>query len=192
MKVILFQGNYPKEYEDTRHNIAFKFADRLADKKGLNFTVKNKYYANILEFKYREEKVLLVKPNTFYNDTGKSVRAICDFYKVNWQKDLLVICDDLDLLFGEVRARQSGSSAGNNGLKSISKYLNDDKFTRIKIGIKSKLYIDHKIDASDFVLGKFNSEEKLKQSEIFDIVEEFIGLFLQNNLQNIKKIISNK
>ena len=78
MKVILFQGNYPKEYEDTRHNIAFKFADRLADKKGLNFTVKNKYYANILEFKYREEKVLLVKPNTFYNDTGKSVRAICD------------------------------------------------------------------------------------------------------------------
>ena len=169
MKVILFQGNYPKEYEDTRHNIAFKFADRLADKKGLNFTVKNKYYANILEFKYREEKVLLVKPNTFYNDTGKSVRAICDFYKVNWQKDLLVICDDLDLLFGEVRARQSGSSAGNNGL-----------------------YIEHKIDASDFVLGKFNSEEKLKQSEIFDIVEEFIELFLQNNLQNIKKSISNK
>ena len=105
---------------------------------------------------------------------------------------LFVICDDLDLLFGEVRARQSGSSAGNNGLKSISKYLNDDKFTRIKIGIKSKLYIDHKIDASDFVLGKFNSEEKLKQSEIFDIVEEFIGLFLQNNLQNIKKSISNK
>ena len=89
MKIILFQGNFPEKYNGTRHNIGFEFADFLAKKFNAKFQEKPKFKAFIAEISLFGEKVLLVKPTTFYNETGFSARAICDFYKINFQKDFL-------------------------------------------------------------------------------------------------------
>lgn len=183
MKIILAQGNFGIEYERTRHNIGFKFADFFAQKYSAVFYEKSKFKAEVAELNINGEKILIVKPKTFYNETGFSARTICDFYKVDHKKDLLVICDDLSLPFGTIRTRQKGSSAGNNGLKSLISHL-DDEFARIKIGIcNEKLSI---IGSTNFVLAKFSSEESRKIDQIFSVCEDFTNSFINDNFSNHK------
>ena len=189
MKIILFQGNPGKEYENTRHNIAFKLADQISNQQGISFLTKSKFKAELCEFNFRNEKVLLVKPQTFYNETGFTARTLCDFYKINQKKDLLVIHDDLSLNFGVVRTRQKGSSAGNNGLKSIISAMGDE-FCRIKIGISNDLL--PRIGQVDFVLSKLSLKELEQLPEVFDICEEFINSFLENKFDNTKKSVEIK
>lgn len=186
MKIILFQGNFPEKYNGTRHNIGFEFADFLAKKLNAKFQEKPKFKAFIAEITLFGEKVLLVKPTTFYNETGFSARSICDFYKVDFRKDFLAIHDDLDLDFGVVRIRKSGSSAGNNGLKSLISVFGED-FARIKIGIKNKFL--PKIGAMNFVLAKFSKSESEKLPQIFGVCEDFIEEFAKDSLKNDKRSI---
>lgn len=183
MKVILFQGNFPEKYNGTRHNVGFEFADYLAKKLNAKFQEKPKFKAFIAEITLFGEKVLLVKPTTFYNETGFSARLICDFYKVDFRKDFLAIHDDLDLDFGVVRIRKSGSSAGNNGLKSLISVFGED-FPRIKIGIANEFL--PKIGAMNFVLAKFSKSEIEKLPQIFKICEDFGEYFAKDSLQNDK------
>ena len=186
MKIILFQGNFPEKYNSTRHNIGFEFADFLAQKFNAKFQEKPKFKAFIVEISLFGEKVLLVKPTTFYNETGFSARTICDFYKIDFRKDFLAIHDDLDLDFGVVRVRKSGSSAGNNGLKSLISVFGED-FVRIKIGIKNKFL--PKIGAMNFVLAKFSKSESEKLPQIFEICEDFVEKFTKDSLKNDKRSI---
>ena len=183
MKIILFQGNFPEKYSGTRHNAGFEFADYLAKKFNAKFQEKPKFKAFVAEISLFGEKVLLIKPTTFYNETGFSARSICDFYKVDFRKDFLAIHDDLDLDFGVVRVRKSGSSAGNNGLKSLISVFGED-FARIKIGIKNEFL--PKIGAINFVLAKFSKSESEKLLQIFGVCEDFVEEFAKDSLKNNK------
>lgn len=184
MKIILLQGNFPPKYHGTRHNVAWAFGDFWAKKWGANFKPVPKFSAEIAEISINGEKVLLVNPTTFYNETGRSARAIVDFYKIDFSRDFLAVCDDVDLDFGVVRARLSGSAGGNNGLKSLIGTFGQD-FARMRIGVSNELRA--RMDTADFVLSKFSKTEMEALPEIFEIAEELTQNFIQNRLQNEKK-----
>jgi peptidyl-tRNA hydrolase, PTH1 family len=177
MKIIFAQGNPGNQYMTTRHNIGFTFANMLAKKWGSDFTKKPKFHADIAEMTFGGEKVLLVKPTTFYNETGQSARLLIDFYKISATDDFLVIHDDLALPFGTIRTRQRGSDAGNNGVKSLNAHIGE-QHKRIRVGI----YNEHRdtINDVDFVLGSFTGDEKKEFPLIFDEVDHFVDGFLQD------------
>ena len=156
MKLIVAQGNPGISYGRTRHNIGWLCLDAFANEQGSEFTSKPKFHASIAELKSEDERIILVKPTTFYNETGRSVRAIMDFYKLSLA-DILVIHDDLALEFGKIRIRHKGSDAGNNGIKSINSHIGQD-YARIRIGILNETR--SKLPDADFVLAGFSAEEK--------------------------------
>lgn len=177
MKLILAQGNPGTDYRDTRHNIGFQLIDAYADAKGISFADKPKFRAAIAEFSAAEEKILLVKPLTFYNETGVSARALVDFYKLNPTEDILVIHDDIALPFGMLRTREKGSDAGNNGIKSLNAHLGDG-YKRIRVGIHTELA--DRMDTSAFVLGTLSREERTAvtaqlKPEVIRIIDTFIS-----------------
>lgn len=181
MKLIFAQGNPEPDYEKSRHNVGFIILNTLAIKFGTKWTDKPKFHALISEIKNANEKVLLVKPTTFYNDTGSSVRALIDFYKLNPLTDLLVIHDDFSLPFGTIRVRKQGNDAGNNGIKSINAHINQN-YSRIRIGIWTELR--EKMDDAEFVLAKFNSvESKQLEKTIVPHVIDLINQFCSGTIQ---------
>lgn len=165
MKCIIGLGNPGKTYEKTRHNIGFRVLDALA--KELNTEFKKKFKAEIAQVNYKGENLLLVKPQTFMNLSGESIRLIIDFYKLS-DEDLLVVYDDLDLPVGKLRLREKGSSGGHNGIKSIHQHLGHTEFKRLRIGIDNNKLIP----TADYVLGKFNKEES-------EVLEKSIELSLK-------------
>lgn len=156
MKLILAQGNPGAQYARTRHNVGFMMLDTFADQHSTNWKLEKKFNAEIATLSIDGEKVLLVKPLSFYNETGRTVRALLDFYKGNPATDLLVLHDELALPFGEIRTRQKGSDAGNNGIKSINSHVGQD-YARVRIGIWNALR--DRIDDADFVLSSFTQSE---------------------------------
>ncbi|HET9411259.1 MAG TPA: aminoacyl-tRNA hydrolase [Candidatus Saccharimonadales bacterium] len=187
MKIILAQGNPGPKYQHTRHNIGFMALDAFAEKKHISFSNKPKFHAEIAEFSHKGQKVLLVKPLTFYNETGLAARALSDFYKINIATDLLVIHDELALPFGIVRTRLKGSDAGNNGVKSLNAHLGQD-YARIRVGIFNSLHTQ--TNDVDFVLSTFSPEEKVMFSDIFSHIEHFIEKFLENNFEPTSRSLS--
>lgn len=174
MKLIFAQGNPGSDYATSRHNVGFMALDVLAAAKGASFTDKPKFHAQIAEYNQAGEKVLLVKPTTFYNETGRSARALCDFYKADPARDLLVIHDDLALPLGTLRVREKGSDAGNNGIKSLNAHLGQD-YTRLRVGVYSE-FRDRMPDAN-FVLASFTQREALVFKK--DIIPSILGLVKQ-------------
>lgn len=175
MKIILAQGNPGPVYEKTRHNVGFLALDFYADKNNHEFQNKSKFHADIAEFTTNGDKILLVKPTTFYNETGTCARALADFYKVD-TSDILVIHDELSLPFGTLRTREKGSDAGNNGVKSLNAHLGEN-YARLRVGTANELSEQH--SPYDFVLSKFNAEESKKlTSDIFPKINEIINEFI--------------
>jgi PTH1 family peptidyl-tRNA hydrolase len=177
MKLIFAQGNTGPEYTHSRHNVGFLVIDKLADTINSTWTDKPKFHAITAEATIAGEKVLLVKPTSFYNETGASARKIIDFYKLDPANDLLVIHDDLTLPFGTIRVRQQGSDAGNRGVKSINAHI-DESYARIRIGTCNELR--EKMGDSSFVLGKFSvielkSLEKNVIPKVIEQIEKFCG-----------------
>lgn len=161
--LIVGLGNVGKEYEGTRHNIGFATVDRYQKEQGFPaWQEKTKFKAFLSEDFIAGKKVIIAKPTTYMNLSGESIKALKDFYKLT-NNDITVIHDELDLPFGTVKEKQEGGSAGNNGLKSIISHVGAD-FKRIRIGIKNDLL--DKMDAADFVLGKFSGAEKKQLNEI--------------------------
>ena len=156
MKVILALGNPGEKYIHTRHNAGFLVVDQLAAGQSAHFSNKPKFFADIAELNMFGEKILLVKPTTYYNEVGISARAILDFYKLALD-DLLIIHDDTDLDFGKIRVRKGGRDAGSNGLKSLHAHIGSD-FWHIRIGTDNLLR--RQIGDVDFVLSKFNTDER--------------------------------
>jgi len=180
MKIIFAQGNPGNQYEKTRHNIGWMVIDKLAKQLNAAFIHKPKFSASIAESSLNGEKILLVKPLTFYNDTGVSARALIDFYKIS-TKDILVLHDDLMIDFGKLRIRLSGRDAGNNGVKSLNAYLGKD-FARLRIGIYTILR--NKIHDKDFVLKKFTKDEiQLIEEKIIPQSIKIIHDFINDNLE---------
>jgi PTH1 family peptidyl-tRNA hydrolase len=176
MKVIFAQGNPGDQYAVTRHNVGWQVLDTLAAKHGATFSDKPKFFARIAEYQEGNEKVLLVKPATYYNETGKSARSLIDFYKLDPMTELLVLHDELALPLGTLRIRDKGSDAGNNGIKSLNAHLGES-YHRLRIGVSNDLR--DRIDDADFVLSRFtkNEQEALKGTIVpkaIEIVEDFI------------------
>lgn len=170
MKVILALGNPGEKYVHTRHNAGFLVIDQLAAEQGAQFSNKPKFFADIAELRNFTvnsaastkppvtiplEKILLVKPTTYYNEVGISARAILDFYKLTLA-DLLIIHDDTDLDFGKIRVRKGGRDAGSNGLKSLHAHIGAD-FWHIRIGTDNLLR--RQVSTDRFVMMNFNSDE---------------------------------
>ena len=170
MKLIFAQGNPEPIYTNSRHNVGFAILNAIADEHNAKWAHKLKLLAKVTEIKIGNEKILLAKPTTFYNETGTSIKRIINFYKLDPINDLLVIHDDLALPFGTIRIRNKGRSAGNNGIKSINVAIKQF-YPRIKIGIRNDK-CDQMEDA-DFVLAKFSKVElkQLKKSIIPQVVE---------------------
>ena len=170
MKVILALGNPGEKYTYTRHNAGFLVIDQLAAEQNAHFSNKPKFFADIAELNsftvnsaastklpiaIPREKILLVKPTTYYNEVGIAARALLDFYKLTLD-DLLIIHDDTDLDFGKIRVRKGGRDAGSNGLKSLHAHIGSD-FWHIRIGTDNLLR--RQVSTDRFVMMNFNSDE---------------------------------
>ena len=178
MHVICGLGNPGRKYENTRHNIGFITIDRLADKLGIKVN-KSKFRATVGEGTIGGEKVLLVKPETYMNDSGLAVKDIADFYKLD-PKDLLVIYDDFDIPEGTVRIRPFGSSGTHNGMRSVIRLLGSDRFPRIRIGTGKEDM--EKRELISFVLGGFSKDEVKLMENAVDIAADAACCYVENGI----------
>jgi PTH1 family peptidyl-tRNA hydrolase len=181
MKIIFAQGNPGAQYANTRHNIGFLIVDSLAKQHRAEFLKKPKFHADIAEVSIAGEKVLLVKPATFYNETGQAARMLIDFHKLDASVDFLVIHDDLALPLGTIRIREKGRDAGNNGIKSLNAHLGSN-YTRVRIGIYNELR--DRIHDADFVLSNFTKDEATILSDsITPKVTDLVNAFCAGNIE---------
>ena len=175
MKILFAQGNPDTKYAGTRHNTGFFVLDAFGDKYDVLWKDVDKFKSRVAETTIDGEKVLLVKPLSFYNDTGMVARSFIDFYKLDTATDFIAIHDDLALPLGTIRIREKGSDAGNNGIKSLNTHLGDG-YARIRIGI----WTDERdrMNDVDFVLGRFSKdqEKKLQKHIIPHVIDVLDGL----------------
>ena len=176
MKVIVGLGNPTDQYKGTRHNVGFMAIDRIAEANHININ-QHKFKAMVGSGFIGGSKVLLVKPLTYMNLSGESLRPIMDFYKVDLS-DILVIYDDISLEPGMLRLRIKGSAGGHNGMKNIIKHLGGDTFPRIRVGIGGEKHPGQ--DLADYVLGHFKDDEKELLSDALDKAEKAAELFVQD------------
>ena len=180
MKVVIGLGNPGKKYEKTRHNMGFIAVDSLRKKFNLN-DEREKFQALVCEKNIDGEKVIFLKPQTFMNLSGNSVIEIINFYKLDPKKDIIVIYDDMDLSFGDIRIREKGSSGGHNGIKSIISHIGEE-FIRIKCGIGAK-----EKGAVEHVLGEFSQTE---QKDLEEILEKIYNCVIEMlTVQNLDRIM---
>ena len=178
MFIIVGLGNPTKEYSGTRHNVGFDVIDAIAEK----------YNISVAERKHRAfcgsgviagKKVILVKPQTYMNLSGESVRGFVDFYKLDAESEILVVYDDVSLDVGQLRIRKKGSAGGHNGIKNLIQHLGTNVFLRIKVGVGEK---PKEYDLADYVLGHFSKAEKEVMEESYKNVAEAVELILQDEI----------
>lgn len=157
--LIVGLGNVGKDYVDTRHNIGFAAVDAFVDKREElgGWTEKKSLKCYEANGKFGQSKVVVIKPTTMMNLSGQAVQAVAHFYKIQ-PSNILVVHDEIDVKFGQIRTRTGGSSAGHNGIKSITQALGSDNYGRVRIGIGPKK--PEQVDSADFVLAKFSSKEQ--------------------------------
>ncbi len=179
MKVIAGLGNPGKDYVMTRHNVGFMAVDKIVEKLNLGIS-KSKFNAVYWETQIDGEKVIILKPMTYMNDSGLAIRDIMNFYKVD-PEDLLVIYDDIDIDFSDVRIRKKGSSGTHNGMKSIIYHIVSDEFSRIRIGVGKK---HQGQDLAKFVLSRFSEEEMVDINNSVDLAADAAISFVKNGIEN--------
>lgn len=179
MFVVIGLGNPGKEYASTRHNVGFDAIDIIARRHNIVLN-KIKFKAVYGEGNIGNEKVLLVKPQTFMNNSGITLREIFQFYKVPIE-NIIVIVDDIDIDFATVRIKMKGSAGSHNGLKSIIYHLQNDEFPRIKIGIGKK-YPNQ--DLADFVLSRFSKEDRQVVEESIMTAAEAVDVIIGEGIIN--------
>lgn len=168
MRIIVGLGNPGKKYVYTRHNVGFLVIDELAKRHGIRLNTKKAFKALIGEGALNDEKIMLVKPVAYMNNSGISVKNIINYNKVSLN-NLLVAYDDLHLPLGEIRIRSKGSSGGHKGISSLMMHLDTTVFSRLRIGLGPSVGLE---TATKFVLGKFSAEEnKTIQSAIIRAAE---------------------
>ena len=155
MKLIVGLGNPGKEYQDTRHNIGFNFLDYYVEYKNLEKSWSKKFDGLYMNTTIDGNKVILLKPQTYMNLSGNSVRKAVDYFNIDIN-DILVISDDLDLSLGNYKLKMKGSCGGHNGLRDIENKLGTTEYKRLKIGISN----DKKLDTKDYVLGSLSKADK--------------------------------
>ena len=173
MKIIAGLGNPGQKYDKTKHNTGFMTMDHYLDEKGLSLD-KDKFEGLWTKQKINGEDVILLEPQTYMNESGRSVSQVANFFKVD-PEDILIIQDDMDMPIGKIRIRANGKSGGHNGIKSIIRDIRTEKFNRLKIGIR------HPKNATvvSWVLTPFNDEQQKLMDDAFDtsvkIIDDFIA-----------------
>lgn len=162
--IIVGLGNIGPEYENTRHNVGFMAIDNLADKLGCKIN-KIKFKALIGDTKIGDNRVLLMKPTTFMNNSGQAVSEVMRFYKIP-PENIIVVLDDISLPVGKLRIRTKGSDGGQKGMRSIITLCGSDNFPRIKIGVGAKP--NSEWDLADWVLSKFAGNDIAELKAVFD------------------------
>ncbi len=178
MFIIVGLGNPTDEYKGTRHNAGFDVIDTIADKYNISVT-ERKSRAFCGKGIIEGQKVILVKPQTYMNLSGESVRGITDYYKVDTETELLVIFDDISLDIGQLRIRKKGSAGGHNGIKNIIANLGTSVFQRIKVGVGEK---PKEYDLADYVLGHFSKAEKELMKEGYQHAVEAVEMILRGDI----------
>ena len=188
MFIIAGLGNPTLRYEGTRHNVGFEVIDTLADKYNIAVETR-KSRALIGKGIIAGQKVILVKPQTYMNLSGESIGALADYYKIDEEKELLVIYDDVSLDVGQLRIRRKGSAGGHNGIKNIIAHLGTDVFPRIKVGVgeKPKGY-----DLADYVLGHFSGEYRGIMRESYRKAADAVEMILEGDLSGAMNTYNKK
>lgn len=171
-------GNPGREYRETRHNVGFMVVDRLAARLGTSFS-RVESRALVTKGMYQDKRVILVKPQTFMNDSGSAIGALARYYKVPSQ-NLLVTYDDADLPFGSLRLRPGGGSAGQKGMKSIIERLGTEAFPRLRIGIGRP---PGRMDTAGYVLQPFSKAEAIEVPQVLDRAVSAILVLMTDGIE---------
>jgi len=178
MKLVVGLGNPGRKYEGTRHNVGFVVVDSLAAGPDVG-SFQSRFDADVAEWHDAGEKILLMKPQTFMNLSGRAVREAVDFYQVDLI-DLLVICDDMALPVGKLRFRARGSHGGHNGLRDIQQHLGTTEYSRLRIGVDMPTA---ERDAVDHVLGKFRPSEKPLIEDAVSLAAQGVATWIGQGIQ---------
>ncbi|MCC8102574.1 MAG: aminoacyl-tRNA hydrolase [Clostridiales bacterium] len=181
MYIIAGLGNPGRKYAHTRHNAGYEAIDRLADKYGIRIETE-RFRALTGTGVINGQKVLLLKPLTYMNASGESIRAACDFYKLNPEEAFIVLYDDISLPPGQLRVRAKGSAGGHNGIKNIIQHLGTQVFARVKIGVGEK---PQEYDLVDYVLGHFPEEEWPTMTDAFSRAGDAAAMLLTEDVQAV-------
>ncbi len=183
-------GNPGKRYEATRHNVGFMFLDELARKHGQDF-ITSKWEAQVLRLPLWGCRVLMVKPETFMNRSGRAVAAATRYYDIPVER-ILVIHDDIDMHLGRIKLVQAGGTGGHNGIRSIMQSLGSAEFFRLKIGIgrpgAGEVHPDMPVDA--FVLSDFSPAERAVMQNRFSPIEEGLAMLAEGDVAGAKNVLN--
>ena len=186
LKLLVGLGNPGSEYLKTRHNVGFMVLEEISRKNNCIFRESKKLYGNTCEYGTGYERTRLLMPNTYMNESGKSVKSAKDWFNYE-NHQLIVLVDDMDLPLGKIRVRSKGSSGGHNGLKSIINHLGTAEFKRLKIGIgpPSEIQSERKSKTVSHVLGRFSKEEFIILNSIINEIISCIDSITTNNWDQI-------
>jgi PTH1 family peptidyl-tRNA hydrolase len=176
IKLVVGLGNPGSKYQGTRHNIGFELVDRLA-RGGSQASFSGKFEGLLAEIEIDYRRVLLLKPETFMNLSGRAVGQAVRFFKLP-VSDLLVVCDDLSLPVGKLRLRPAGSDGGQKGLRDISAHLATDQFPRLRIGIGD----DEGVDAADYVLSRFKGSERNAIDDALILASQAVAVWVTQGI----------
>ncbi|MBI2805587.1 MAG: aminoacyl-tRNA hydrolase [Planctomycetes bacterium] len=178
MKLVVGLGNPGKRYDGTRHNVGFAVVDALASAPDVQ-SFQDRFDADVAEWHDAGEKILLMKPQTFMNLSGRSVRQAVDFYQMELT-DLLIVCDDMALPLGKLRFRARGTHGGHNGLRDIQQHLGTTDYARLRIGVEAP---DKEKDAVDHVLGKFKPSERPVVADAISLAAQGVAMWVGQGIQ---------
>ena len=184
MWLIVGLGNPGDKYKNNRHNIGFMAVDSIADDKQASF--KSKFQGEIAEIRVGGDKVILLKPQTYMNESGRSVGAAAKFYKIP-PKNIIVLHDELDIKAGEIRMKCGGGNAGHNGLKSMQAHLGTADFWRIRMGIGRP---ENKNQVSNYVLSDFAKAESQIVEDMIDFISDSYGKLVENGAESYMKDVN--
>lgn len=178
MKLIVGLGNPGPKYLNTRHNIGFLVVDAMAQEESLDF--KAEHFALTKKITLEQQPCLLVKPQTFMNLSGQSVRALMDYYKINLE-DLLVIHDEVDLPFQQLRFQIRRGHGGHNGIRNVHQVLGTDNYARLKLGVGRPTHPSQEV--ANYVLESFSKSEFNELPDFIGLAAEAVVFFIENGIE---------
>ncbi len=193
IQLIVGLGNPGAKYDQTRHNIGFEALDLLSRSWQISLSEHRKFQGQFGEGMAVSRKLRLLKPTTFMNLSGQSIRAVTDWYKLP-PESVLVIYDDMDLPIGKLRLRQSGSAGGHNGIKSAIAHLHSQNFPRLRIGIGSAKQNVKQAEGEviSHVLGRFSQAESKAMSEMLKLVVDAVEMSLKQGIPKAMSLYNNR
>ena len=185
MYIIVGLGNPEPEYSNTRHNMGFDTINKIAKKYNIEFS-KTKFKGIYGTGTIEGEKVILLKPQTFMNLSGKSIKEIIDFYKLN-TNNLIIIFDDIDIEPGIIKLRKTGGPGTHNGMKSVIKEIGTEKFPRVRVGIGKP---EHKGDLINYVIGKISEENRVILDKSTDLARDAVIEIIKNGMDKAMNLFN--